>query len=101
MKCPFCGKENDMANEKPVVQVDPRDVNPQMVILARQSRGLSQIELANQMGLRQGTVSKIEAGLVYPTMDELEKLATALGYPSHFFTQNRRVIGPGIMWSDH
>ncbi len=85
-----------MVNDRFVVQVEPRDLNPQMVILARQSRGLTQIELANKMGVGQGTVSKIEAGLAHPTMDELEKIAAVLCYPNHFFTQKRRIIGPGI-----
>jgi Zn-dependent peptidase ImmA (M78 family)/DNA-binding XRE family transcriptional regulator len=71
-------------------------LNPQMVILARQSRGLTQSELANLMKVGQGTVSKIEAGLVQPTIDELEMLGKALGYPAHFFAQQRRVVGAGI-----
>jgi Zn-dependent peptidase ImmA (M78 family) len=48
------------------------------------------------MKVGQGTVSKIEAGLVQSTKDELEKLAMVLRYPSHFFTQKRRIIGAGI-----
>ena len=85
-----------MTNEEFGVEVNPRDLNPQMVILARQSRGLTQSELASQMQVGQGTVSKMEAGLAHPTKDELERLATTLCYPMHFFTQKRRVIGAGI-----
>ena len=87
---------NEMENEKSVVEVDPRDLNPQMLILARQSRGLTQDELAGQMNVGQGTISKIEAGLAQPTKDELERLANVLRYPSHFFTQRRKVIGAGL-----
>ncbi len=85
-----------MTNERFEVVVDPRQLNPQMVILARQSRGLTQLELASQMKVGQATVSKIEAGLVQPTEEELDALATALRYPVHFFTQKRRIVGAGI-----
>jgi Zn-dependent peptidase ImmA (M78 family)/DNA-binding XRE family transcriptional regulator len=85
-----------MLNEKPVGEVDPKDLNPQLVILARQSRGLTQSELADKMKVGQGTVSKIEAGLGHPTQDELENLANVLHYPSHFFTQKRKVVGADI-----
>lgn len=79
-----------------MAEIDTKDLNPQMVILARQSRGLTQLELAVQMKVGQGTVSKIEAGLAHPTKDELERLGKVLGYPSHFFTQKRQVIGAGV-----
>lgn len=84
-----------MANERFVV-TDPKDVNPQLVILARQSRGLTQGDLADKMKVGQGTISKMEAGIAIPTEDDLKKLVEALHYPSHFFTQKRRIIGPGL-----
>jgi Zn-dependent peptidase ImmA (M78 family)/DNA-binding XRE family transcriptional regulator len=71
------------------------NVNPEMVILGRQTRGLTQIQLAGRMGVAQSTVSKIEAGL-QPSDDELANLAAALELPSSFFTQWRRVPGPGL-----
>ena len=85
-----------MVNEKSVVEFDPRDLNPQLVILARQSRGLTQNELASKMKVGQGTVSKMEAGLGHPTKEELEDFANVLNYPPHFFTQKRKVIGADI-----
>ncbi len=83
-----------MTNEGGTLSHD--QINPQMVILARQSRGLTQVELAKQMKVGQATISKIEAGLTHPTKDELERLGDVLCYPSHFFFQDRRVIGAGI-----
>ena len=85
-----------MTDENPVVEVDPRNLDRRLVILARQSRGLTQSELAKQMKVGQGTISKIEAGLSRPTRDELERLANELRYPIHFFTQKRRIVGAGI-----
>ena len=72
------------------------NVNPQMVILGRQARGLTQTELAEQMGVAQSTVSKIEAGVVQPTGIELTALSSALDVPPRFFSQDRLIPGPGL-----
>ncbi len=85
-----------MATERFAIEDNPQKVNPQMIILARQSRGLTQVELATQMKMGQGTISKIEAGLAHPTKDELQRIASVLHYPAHFFTQDRRIAGAGI-----
>jgi len=46
----------------------------------RDKRGWSQEELAGEAGdLRQAAVSEIETGRANPTLDTLERLATALG----------------------
>lgn len=74
----------------------PPDVNPQMVTLARQSRGLTQAQLADHVRASQGTISKIEAGVAPVSSEELERLAAALDYPPHFFTKHERIYGPGI-----
>ena len=58
---------------------------PQMVILARESRGLSQSALASRMGIAQGTLSKVENGQAEATDELVEKLSDALGYPPAFF----------------
>jgi Zn-dependent peptidase ImmA (M78 family) len=58
---------------------------PQMVILARESRGLSQSALAAHMGIAQGTLSKVENGQADATDEFVEKLSDALGYPPAFF----------------
>jgi Zn-dependent peptidase ImmA (M78 family)/DNA-binding XRE family transcriptional regulator len=76
--------------------MNPSDVNPQMVTLARQSRGLTQTELADRIAASQASISKIEAGVAQVSSKELERLATALGYPPHFFTKHERIYGPGI-----
>ena len=39
-------------------------VNYNMVTLARESRGLTQSELAGELGVTQGKISKIEQGLL-------------------------------------
>ncbi len=45
----------------------------------RQKRGLSQEELALEADLSRSAIWKIESGKVSPTIESLEKIATALG----------------------
>jgi len=67
-----------------------REVNPEMVIIARESRGLSQSLLAKKTGISQGVLSKIETGSRIASDDHLEKLAMALDYPESFFFRSGR-----------
>ena len=66
-----------------------------MVVLGRESRGLTQSELATKVGASQARISKIEAGLL-PLSDEMLKtLSSALDYPEHFFFQDEDLYGIG------
>jgi Zn-dependent peptidase ImmA (M78 family)/transcriptional regulator with XRE-family HTH domain len=67
--------------------------NPEMLILARESRGITQGELANKVGVYQGTVSKLENGLLPLSDDILKRIAETLGYPVHLFYQEDKVFG--------
>jgi len=71
-------------------------VNPSMVILGRESRGLSQKMLADELHVTQGRVSKIEMGLLPVPDDLLEALSHVLDYPTHFFLQEGSILGVGI-----
>lgn len=71
-------------------------VNPAMVILARESRGLTQTELASLTGVSQAMMSKIEAGGKTPSAAMLSQLGLALQYPESFFFQTDAVFGPGL-----
>lgn len=73
-----------------------QDVNPQMVTLARMSRDLRQAQLSKLLSVAQGTVSKIESGLM-PVSDELlHRLCVALDYPAGFFRSPEQVDGLGV-----
>lgn len=63
--------------------------NPEMLILAREVRGMSQEELANAMGIQQGTLSKMENG-VMDANEHLEKIYARLGFPKSFFFREGR-----------
>lgn len=67
--------------------------NPSLVVVARQSRQLSQTGLAKKMSLNQGHLSKIENGQISPSKDIVEKLSSVLEYPSGFFYQGEQIIG--------
>ncbi len=69
------------------------EFNPEMLILARESRGWFQSELADAASLQQGTVSKIESGALVPSPETLDRLAEKLRYPRELFFQSDRVYG--------
>ena len=71
-------------------------VNPNMVILGREARGLSQKELADMLGITQGRISKIEMGLLPVPDDLLDTLSRELDYPTHFFFQEGSLAGVGV-----
>ena len=73
-----------------------RVVNPEMVRLARESRGLGLKELAERVGVVPSSISRVESGLRDCSQAMLAKLADALGYPASFFCQSDKVYGFGV-----
>lgn len=70
--------------------------NPELLALAREARGLTQTELARRAGLAQGTVSKLENGLLeQPSEEAVAGLAGALLYPREFFFQEEPLASVG------
>lgn len=63
------------------------DINPRMLILARESRGLSQSELSKRLNISQGKLSKAEKGEQSINDTTLLELAKKLRYPEQFFYQ--------------
>ncbi|NNC03068.1 ImmA/IrrE family metallo-endopeptidase [Corallococcus exiguus] len=63
------------------------DFNPKALQLAREERGLTQSELARQMGVSQGAVSQVESCVMRASKDFAMKAAEALRYPSSFFSE--------------
>ena len=59
--------------------------NAEMLILARESRGLTQKELAAAAGISQGNISKYENGQLGLSEEHIAKIATVLGYHISFF----------------
>lgn len=67
--------------------------NAEMLVLGRESRGMSQARLADAAGVSQGVVSKAENGLLTVSGDRLAALAKAMSYPVDFFDQDERLVG--------
>jgi Zn-dependent peptidase ImmA (M78 family)/transcriptional regulator with XRE-family HTH domain len=70
--------------------------NPSMVTLAREALGLTQGELADRVGVSQGTLSKLEAGALEPAPETLALLAGELRVPESFFFQRELLTGPSV-----
>ena len=73
-------------------------VNPQMIILAREYRGITQEELANKIGVSQGFLSKIEKSILQVRKEILSQLTTVLDLPVEFFTRNGNVFSPNLYY---
>lgn len=78
---------------------------PEMLVLARESRGMTQAQVATAMTkaspagettVSQGYVSRAEAGRLVVGEDRLELFATAFGYPPQLLCMDVRVGGMGV-----
>ena len=66
-------------------------LNYKLLELARESRGLTQTELAEKIGIPQGNLSRMERGEVGIKDELLNKFSEVLNYPQHFFFQDKRI----------
>ncbi|MEM7046959.1 MAG: XRE family transcriptional regulator [Pseudomonadota bacterium] len=68
-----------------------RVFNEQLLVLARDSRGMTQADLASNSGVTQAYISKLENRLIDKPSDEtVQLLAKALGYQEAFFYNDER-----------
>src|SRR5690554_51229 len=70
-----------------------RTFNRHLMAVARDSLGLTQTELASRIGVKQGTISKYEAGLLEPPEEFVSELAESLGFNPDFFFWASRPYG--------
>jgi Zn-dependent peptidase ImmA (M78 family)/transcriptional regulator with XRE-family HTH domain len=73
-----------------------RTVNPKMIILGRESRGLIQGDLAERMKTTQGRMSKVEHGLLEAPDHWVPRLSSVLNYPEEFFYEAADIYPPGV-----
>jgi Zn-dependent peptidase ImmA (M78 family) len=65
------------------------NLNPKLVILAREMRGITQKELAQKVpNLTQGNLSRMEKGLLNIPIDTLDQISEQLSFPVKFFYQD-------------
>lgn len=62
-------------------------LNPEMIILARESRGINQRDLAQMMEITPGKLCKVETGEQNLSDQQFAQLLEALNYPAEFFQQ--------------
>jgi Zn-dependent peptidase ImmA (M78 family)/transcriptional regulator with XRE-family HTH domain len=67
--------------------------NHYMMTLARDSRGLTQAEMADSLGVGQGTLSKYETGFADPPIEFVNQLSDKLGFLPAFFYEPGRPYG--------
>jgi Zn-dependent peptidase ImmA (M78 family) len=77
------------------------EVNPEMLVLSRESRGMTQRDLARVSGITQGHISKFESNTLPIPGDQLERIARATGYPTEYFYRPDRIYGLGISFIYH
>src|ERR1017187_2170356 len=69
--------------------------NYKMVILARQSRELTQNELSKKTGIPQSSISRIELGNLKITDEYIDLLSKHLDYPKDFFYRDVQIFPSG------
>ena len=67
-------------------------INPEMIIIARWVRGLSQKELSEQTAIDHGLLSRYENGLRIVSEPHGRIIASVLSFPLGFFLQPGRRI---------
>ena len=74
---------------------ETKPFNPEMLVIARKSRGLTQGELAKLLSMKQSHISKIEAGVLNPSQEIIDSFSSALGYQNDFFLRSDQIFGIG------
>lgn len=77
--------------------------NPAMLVLARESRGMTQADVAQAFSdgpgtepASQGYVSKAEKGRISVAGERLAAYAAALGYPPELLAMDKEALGAGV-----
>lgn len=71
-------------------------INPEMIVLAREYRNMTQEELARKIMVSQGSISKLEGNLASDASEILmQRIAAELKFPVEFFYQPGERLGFG------
>jgi len=71
-------------------------VNSELIIIARESQGITQSELANMLQINQANISRIEGGITQPSEEIVASIAKALRYPISLFFENGGTYNPQV-----
>lgn len=67
-----------------------------MITVARESRGLSQLELAEKLSLSPSNLSRMEQDFIEVGENHLKSISTILNYPEEFFYQEGETLPPAL-----
>jgi len=70
-------KNTEVQNELMMNEAEYRIIEE--IILARKEKNLTQKDLAELIGTRQSNISRLESGNYNPSLDFLQKVASAMG----------------------
>lgn len=70
--------------------------NPKMIVIARESRGINQSELAEKIGMTSANMSKIEKGDIGISDNTLSAIADQTRYPVSFFQQTGDIVAENL-----
>lgn len=71
-------------------------LNPKMITVARESRGFSQLELAEKLSLSPSNLSRMEQDFIEVGENHLKSISTILNYPEDFFYQEGETLPPAL-----
>jgi Zn-dependent peptidase ImmA (M78 family)/transcriptional regulator with XRE-family HTH domain len=74
-----------------------KEINTEMITLARESRGLTQRDLASEMNLSEAKISLVEQQNQSFTDDDVKRLSKRLNYPVSFFYQKGDAFLPSMI----
>lgn len=77
-----------------------RVFNPEMLVIAREARGLTQRELGGRLGVAPETISRIESGFRQPTAEHVSGFTRCLEFTEDFFFLDEQVrhFGSGCIY---
>lgn len=76
--------------------MNPNRLNPKMITVARESRGFTQLELAEKLSLSTSQMSRIEQDFTEVGEQHLKALSSVLNYPESFFYQEGENLPPAL-----
>lgn len=71
-----------------------RKLNPEMLMTARQYKGMTQAQLAKKLKVTQGRISKIEMGVISCPDELLDKIVEVIeSFTKEFYYQQKKIYG--------
>ena len=76
--------------------MNTQKLNPKMLTVARESRGLNQAELAEKVNLSASNISRMEQDFIEITPSNFTSIVRVLNYPDEFFYQEGETLASAL-----